>query len=248
MSVEAIAGLDERAHQQLDALERRLLAFAPLLDQPVEHLFLPGLYVRKITNPAGSLVTTKVHRTEHPFFVMQGTAWVLGPDGPRELRAGHVGVTQPGTRRVIFAGTFNDAGDPVASEDVVWVTVHALSPDEMAEPDQERRIGMIEERIIERRELAGGETAHELFLDALTTQKELSKMSQAMVEYLFNHDLVTPPGDATEEEIYETILANAHAAREKAAAECREFADLHPVREDVARDVARRIFEMGGER
>lgn len=157
--------------ERIDALERRMLAEMPLVDQPLEHLWLPGLYVRTVVNPAGSLVTTKIHKTRHPFFVMKGVATVRGPDGICEIVAPYQGVTEPGTRRIIFAGIMAEDGSALAGEDVVWTTVHALTPEEEAEPDEQRRIAMIEERIIERRELDDGQTSHELFLDAFRHQE-----------------------------------------------------------------------------
>lgn len=159
----------EQYHLDTDQLERFMLAGGlPLVDQPLVHRFTPGLYIRQITNPAGSLVTTKIHRTQHPFFVMQGRALVRGPEGVTEITAPYQGITEPGTRRTIFAGFLDPyTGDPRAEEDVIWVTVHATTPEEDAEPDEEKRIAMIEERIIDRRELADGQTSHELFLETL---------------------------------------------------------------------------------
>lgn len=138
----------------VDLLEIAMLGALPLVDQPLEHLFLPGLYVRKVVNPAGSLITTKVHKTRHPFFVMSGTALVwTSPEEPfQEITGPFVGITEPGTRRVIRAMT-----------DVVWITVHP-------NPDDGQDLAVIEERLIERRELVPGKTSHELCLEGLALQ------------------------------------------------------------------------------
>lgn len=78
------------------------------------HTFLPGLYVRQIYMPAGSVLTTKIHKMEHPFFVLQGSVSVYSEkDGPQLVSGPYRGITVPGTRRLL-----------VVHEDVVWITVH----------------------------------------------------------------------------------------------------------------------------
>lgn len=142
-----------RDHATMDRLELAMLAQLPLVDQPLEHVFLPGLYVRRVLNPKGSLVTTKIHKTRHPFFVMKGVAEVGIPgQGTETIVAPYHGITEPGTRRVIYA-----------HEDVVWITVHP-------NPDDETDLDKLEERFVERRELADGKTAHELFRECYQRQ------------------------------------------------------------------------------
>lgn len=122
-----------------------------LYDPQEEHLFLPGLYVRQVTNPAGSLTVTMKHKTEHPFFVLRGHLRVkdLATGTVRELRGGDRGVTAPGTQRVLYA-----------LEETVFVTVHP-NPDDCRDP------AVLEERFIERQELAEGKTAGELYREHL---------------------------------------------------------------------------------
>lgn len=142
------------AHAMIDALDRAILERGQLVDQPTEHLFLPGLYVRRVLNPAGSLVTTKTHKTEHPFVLLSGVLWVRALDGSVErMVAPRFGVTPPGTRRVLYAET-----------DVVFLTIHP-------NPDDGQDLDAIEERLIERRELEPGATAHELFRAAFAAQE-----------------------------------------------------------------------------
>jgi hypothetical protein len=144
--------VDKKAHHEIDALEALMLGSMPPLHQPLRHTFAPGLYVRAIFNPAGSLITTKVHKTTHPFFVLQGRVSVYVPGGEVEhITAPHMGVTLAGTRRVIFV-----------HEDTVWVTVHP-------NPDDGTDLAAIEERLIERRELpdSGGRTAFECYSELL---------------------------------------------------------------------------------
>ena len=89
---------------------------------PLVHNFFPGLYARQITIPARTLVTSRTHKTTHPFVILAGDISVRDDAGNVErLRAGHFGVTSPGTKRMLYA-----------HEDTIWVTFH---PTEETDPD-----------------------------------------------------------------------------------------------------------------
>lgn len=92
---------------------------------PVKHTFAGGCYVREIFNPAGLLLMTKIHKKEHPFFLMKGKMSILTEDGVKVVEAPYSGVTQPGTKRAIYT-----------HEDCVFITVHATekqTPEEVEE-------------------------------------------------------------------------------------------------------------------
>jgi quercetin dioxygenase-like cupin family protein len=86
-----------------------------LPDFPLTHRFTEGMYVREIFMPAGAIVTSKIHKTQHPFAVLRGRVkvWVEN-DEWQTLEAGHLGITEAGTRRLLLV-----------LEDTVWVTFHA---------------------------------------------------------------------------------------------------------------------------
>lgn len=85
-----------------------------LPDFPLKHTFTSGLYSREILMPAGSIVTSKIHKTEHQFVVSQGSLWVYSDnDGPQYIQAPFHGVTRPGTRRLLVIET-----------DTIWTTFH----------------------------------------------------------------------------------------------------------------------------
>lgn len=209
-------------HQMLDHLERFALAGGlPLVDQPLVHRWTPGLYIRQVTNPAGSLVTTEVHKTEHPFFVLQGIATVRGADGTHEIVAPFSGVTKAGTRRLIFAGRLDEYGEPAELADIVWITVHAITLEEEAEPDEEKRIAMVRDRIIERREEPDGRTRHEIFRERLAA----------------------PLPGAGAAEIYRSLEAAAEEVY-RAAGSPQEI----PINRDAGRAMAERLAARGGAR
>ena len=92
---------------------------------PIKHTFAGGCYIREIFNPAGLLLVTKIHKKEHPFFLMKGKMSILTEDGIKTVEAPHNGITPPGTKRVIFT-----------HEDCIFITVHATNkttPEEVEE-------------------------------------------------------------------------------------------------------------------
>lgn len=91
-----------------------LLRSMPAAEMPLVHRFTPGLYVREIFMPKGSLVISKIHKTEHPYVISKGHAavWTAG-EGVVHLKAPHFGITKPGTCRVLYI-----------LEDCIWTTFH----------------------------------------------------------------------------------------------------------------------------
>ena len=92
---------------------------------PVKHTFAGGCYIREIFNPAGLILVTKIHKKEHPYFLMKGKMSILTEEGVKTVEAPHNGVTPPGTKRVIFT-----------HEDCIFITVHATdktTPEEVEE-------------------------------------------------------------------------------------------------------------------
>ncbi len=109
---------------KFDAMENAMIALAAKfpVECPTVHRFTDGLYIREIHIPAGTLLTSLTHRTNHPFVVTKGTLDLCDECGAVErITAPHIGITFPGARRVIAAIT-----------DVVWITFHAT---EVTDPD-----------------------------------------------------------------------------------------------------------------
>lgn len=106
----------------IDAVERMMADNFPLIDLPLEHLFTPGIYVRTCHIPEGAMVTTRIHKTEHPFIILKGRVKVVsGNEGSVVYTAPYVGVTKPGTRRILHA-----------LEATTWITFHAT---DLTDPD-----------------------------------------------------------------------------------------------------------------
>ena len=105
-------GVDER----IDQLELMICAHPGVIELPVEHKFTPGMYVRTLTAPAGTIATTYIHKQEHQFVLVKGIVSVFADVEETKvvrLEAPYHGITKAGTRRVIFV-----------HEDCIWMTFH----------------------------------------------------------------------------------------------------------------------------
>lgn len=99
-------------HNKIDELEAALIQ-GEEPDCPLVHRFTKGLYIREVFMPAGSFLTTKIHKTEHPFIISKGKVNVMIGEEVVTLEAPYFGITRPGTRRVIYV-----------MEDCTWTTIH----------------------------------------------------------------------------------------------------------------------------
>lgn len=107
---------------QLDVLETEMFKL-PQVHCPLVHRFTPGLYIREIFMPAGTVVTSVKHLTCHPFVISKGdvSVYVEGVEVDR-YKAPHTGITQPGTRRFLYN-----------HEDTIWTTFHVT---EKTDPEE----------------------------------------------------------------------------------------------------------------
>lgn len=113
-AVLATEKFDEVTAAMVHAIERGDVQQA---DIRAFHRFTPGMYIRECRIPAGSLLVSEIHLTEHPAFIMAGEIDVFSEnEGSVIYKAGDIILTQPGTRRILFA-----------KQDTVWVTCHATT-------------------------------------------------------------------------------------------------------------------------
>ncbi len=82
----------------------------------LKHTFCDGQYIREIFMPAGQLITTKIHKKKHPYFVLSGKLSIMSEDGKKDIVAPYHGITLPGTKRIIYT-----------HKDTVFITVHATN-------------------------------------------------------------------------------------------------------------------------
>ena len=101
----------------VDNLEATIMQFPDeLIEGPLVHRFTEGMYIREIFMPAETLWTSKIHKVEHPYVVSYGKAAVsIDAQEWYEITAPYTGITQPGTRRVLYI-----------LEDCIWTTFHRI--------------------------------------------------------------------------------------------------------------------------
>lgn len=94
------------------------------LDAPVLHFFGPGIYIRQLAMPAGSLVVGHHHRLEHLNVMVSGRLALLDDDKPaRVLEAPQVFTSPPGRKVAIIL------------VDTVWQNVIATSETDLEKID-----------------------------------------------------------------------------------------------------------------
>lgn len=107
--------VSKKENDLIDAVEQTLVEnFDPIIF-PLKHTFLPGYYVRTIYMPAGSKLTSQIHRTTHSYYISKGKLRVRNKGQWEYIVSPHVGVTEPGTRRIIEI-----------LEDTVWMSAHPM--------------------------------------------------------------------------------------------------------------------------
>jgi hypothetical protein len=141
--------------KRIDELEISMAENLVLIDIPVNHLFCHGMYIRSVSCPAGATITTKIHKTEHPFTVSKGKVKVMNEEGQwTEISAPYTGITKRGTRRVVLV-----------IEDCVWTTYHAykgMKSEYNALPACEKELitDRIEARVVEKHHINHKELWH----------------------------------------------------------------------------------------
>lgn len=129
---------------RLDELEVAMLENCEPVHCLTTHMFTNGMYIREIFMPAGSLITSKVHKTEHPYIVSYGKVAVsIDGDDWNEITAPYTGITKPGTRRVLYI-----------LEDCIWTTFHRVDDmkseyNDLNDDEKENIVKEIEEKILE---------------------------------------------------------------------------------------------------
>lgn len=81
---------------------QQLCAQLPQEELPVQHVFLPGQYLRKMTMAAGTLVVGKRHRFRHALIV-SGHVTIRTAQGMVELQGMHIIDSPAGMKRAIYA-------------------------------------------------------------------------------------------------------------------------------------------------
>jgi hypothetical protein len=110
-------------NRKRQAFRRSIIEFEKRLKQlpeatgedpyPLEHDLVSGMYRRRLTVPPETLTVTKIHATDHFWFLEKGTITIWSEHGKSTHTAPSSGITRKGTKRVIWH-----------HDEVVFTTVH----------------------------------------------------------------------------------------------------------------------------
>jgi len=129
MEARAGSGLPVEPIEPIEALEADMLKMDQV-DCPVIHRFSPGLYIREVSIPAGTLAIGHFQKTEHLNIFLQGRVLIMGDNGKaRELAAPMIFAGKPGRKFGYI------------KEDVVWLNVY---------PTDETDIDTLEEMYLDK--------------------------------------------------------------------------------------------------
>jgi hypothetical protein len=97
----------------IDVVES-IIANQPQIECPVTHRFTPNMYIREVFVPSGTILTSEIHKEEHPHVLSLGkiTMWD-GEGGQISVSAPYCGITKANARRVVLV-----------HEDCIFTTFH----------------------------------------------------------------------------------------------------------------------------
>lgn len=155
--------MEPALNDKIDQLELAMQGL-PIIDCPLNHRFVGGMYIREILMPAGSLITSMEHLTTHPYFVLQGSVSVYSDNfGEQLITAPYIGTTTPSTRRVLYI-----------HEDCVWVTIHRtdIVPKDETPEAIEEAVKLVEDVILGKREnaLLGGRIKNNIISQSIENE------------------------------------------------------------------------------
>lgn len=113
------------SREQVERLQAEM-ATMPQAELTTKHHFSPGMYMRKVFRPAGTLIVGKVHKEPHFFLCAKGEIIAWTESGMKRLQAGDVVESKPGTKRVTLAVT-----------DAIGITIHRTDKTDLDEIEAE---------------------------------------------------------------------------------------------------------------
>lgn len=114
-------------------IEQELLKM-PQVILPLLHYQIPGVYVRRMSISAGTLLTGKIHKFASIAILAEGTLRIADSEQAYRISAPHVMVDKPGVKRLGFAET-----------NVTFITVHHTGKEYIEDIEEELVTSSFEE-------------------------------------------------------------------------------------------------------
>jgi hypothetical protein len=155
--------------QKVQTLEAAFLK-QPQVDCPVVHRFGPGIYIREVSIPAGTLSIGHYQTETHLNIMLKGRVIMVGEDGSKtELVAPQTFVTGPG-RKIGYI-----------LEDMVWQNVYATD-----ETDVEK----LETTLLNKSQTWQEHQKNQQLLLSFDHSEDVADYYAAIAEYGFDHETV----------------------------------------------------------
>jgi quercetin dioxygenase-like cupin family protein len=138
------------SREQIDRLQSEMVKM-PQVELATEHFFSPGMYCRKVTRPAGTLIVGKVHKAPHFFVCVKGEILAWSETGMRRMQAGDVIESQAGTKRVTLA-VVDSIGMTIHKTDKTdldEIEAELIEPDEIALFNSQNNLKLTSRKILE---------------------------------------------------------------------------------------------------
>jgi hypothetical protein len=182
LSAGRIEGFDEKVNRL-----HALMMNYPTLDLPSEHTVTDGLYSRRTSAKAGTILLSETHNKEHQFVMTEGSQTIVSEDGIVTIRAPFCGTTKPGTRRIV-----------IINEDTTMITFH---------PTKQTDIHLIESEIYTKYR----PTAHQIEQAQLDFERLVAELGttreQVRIESERTGDLIEfPAGEGEAVEVRESPI------------------------------------------
>ena len=110
---------------QITRLQAEMIQM-PQVELQTEHYFSEGMYCRKVSRPAGTVIVGKVHKKPHFFLCAKGEIIAWTESGMRVLHPGDIVESKPGTKRVTYS-----------TEDSIGITFHKTDNTDLDEIEEE---------------------------------------------------------------------------------------------------------------
>lgn len=102
------------------------LARFPQVELKITHHFAPGVYGRECFLAAGTMAIGKLHRHSHLNVISKGRIYVATEFGTKLLEAPATFVSEPGTKRAVYA-----------LDDTIWTTIHVTDETDLEKVEAE---------------------------------------------------------------------------------------------------------------
>jgi len=85
--------------EKITSIENKMLEIPEVMtakdkEEYVNHTFLKNQYIRDLFIPKGEIFITKIHKVEHPFFLLTGEISILSEIGKLRVSAPYYGITK----------------------------------------------------------------------------------------------------------------------------------------------------------